>query len=277
MTYFELLFNNGYSVKTNLYKVRAAIKHQMYSLLDDSTITVGSSSRLSRYIEKLGIFVGNITDSQLSHLCHEHNFSCYWCSKSIKDEVIYDHYVPLALGGPHAIYNLVPSCTQCNRSKYSKDPLDFAATKKKNLLNESKKRSDILKQANIDEGKYQVHVSSMKTRKKELIVKVAYEERLHVYVFLFSRFDKNASLVFRELPQGEAYFIKARFTEGIPALWAIPGSYFVGGKEYKYYSYVCNRLRDEGALLQFLKIDYLSIPHVSIPSEDKVIKFDNNR
>lgn len=54
--------------------------------------------------------------------------NCYWCnvkfSKDIKKEI--DHYVPLSKGGLHDKYNIVVSCSLCNKTKSAKDPSVFA-------------------------------------------------------------------------------------------------------------------------------------------------------
>ena len=38
-----------------------------------------------------------------------------------KGELHRDHVVPVALGGPHIIENIVPACRSCNASKASSD------------------------------------------------------------------------------------------------------------------------------------------------------------
>lgn len=37
-----------------------------------------------------------------------------------------DHVVPLAKGGAHAIWNLVPACINCNMGKRASNPLTWA-------------------------------------------------------------------------------------------------------------------------------------------------------
>lgn len=43
---------------------------------------------------------------------------CVYCPDGAYEQA--DHVVPLALGGAHAIANLVPACERCNKSKGSK-------------------------------------------------------------------------------------------------------------------------------------------------------------
>jgi 5-methylcytosine-specific restriction endonuclease McrA len=57
--------------------------------------------------------------------------NCYWCNKKLDKKNIgknihLDHYVPLAKGGLNTIENIVISCSKCNMSKHSKDPIVFA-------------------------------------------------------------------------------------------------------------------------------------------------------
>lgn len=42
-----------------------------------------------------------------------------------------DHFMPLALGGRHALDNLVPSCSKCNLSKKDKDPSEWVEVLKR--------------------------------------------------------------------------------------------------------------------------------------------------
>ena len=52
---------------------------------------------------------------------------CYYCNEAPYEHL--DHFVPLAKGGAHAKWNLVPSCACCNQSKGSKLPQDFIITR----------------------------------------------------------------------------------------------------------------------------------------------------
>lgn len=83
--------------------------------------------RRSKYKE------GDVTTSQLKEL-FTNTKKCYWCNdKLINGKIHVDHYIPLSKGGKHTISNLVLSCVNCNLSKGSQDPLDFA-NKKGRLL-----------------------------------------------------------------------------------------------------------------------------------------------
>lgn len=54
---------------------------------------------------------------------------CHWCGVKCADDFHMDHYQPLALGGAHAVSNLVIACRKCNLSKSAKDPYAFAASR----------------------------------------------------------------------------------------------------------------------------------------------------
>jgi hypothetical protein len=253
MGYFGDLYNKGYYIKTNLFKIRGMIHNGQYSYLFNSATLINDSDRLITYIQKLGIVVENITRSQKKRLCYQQKYICYWCDKTIdRNEISFDHYIPLALGGPHVLYNLVLCHKACNLSKNVKDPVDYALLLGKNIDREIEKRTKILNQAKLDEEKYILYVSSAKKREGKLLIQVAYENILDVFVFFFPRYDQKTVSVFREIPEDDAYFLKERPESGyLSGLWAIPAIH---------YKYICNRLREEGALLQFLKIEYSSIP-----------------
>lgn len=76
-----------------------------------------------------GAEVSAFTDADLfSHWDDAGYYVCYWCDLPFTDDdpLHRDHLVPLALGGPHALTNLVPAHQSCNTSKGAKDPFDFA-------------------------------------------------------------------------------------------------------------------------------------------------------
>jgi 5-methylcytosine-specific restriction endonuclease McrA len=51
--------------------------------------------------------------------------TCFYCDGDCASEYHIDHFVPLALGGWHALSNLTVACPGCNLRKGAKDPLDF--------------------------------------------------------------------------------------------------------------------------------------------------------
>ena len=52
---------------------------------------------------------------------------CYWCGDPCGSDFHVDHYIPLAKGGEHELYNLVIACPPCNTKKNAKMPEDFLA------------------------------------------------------------------------------------------------------------------------------------------------------
>ena len=48
---------------------------------------------------------------------------CLYC---LEPAVHLDHVVPLAKGGAHAVWNLVPACLNCNMGKRASNPLTWA-------------------------------------------------------------------------------------------------------------------------------------------------------
>ena len=53
--------------------------------------------------------------------------SCYYCDEGKFEHL--DHYVALAIGGPHFMSKLRPACECCNLSKYDKDPEEWMASR----------------------------------------------------------------------------------------------------------------------------------------------------
>lgn len=55
-----------------------------------------------------------------AHVSVRHQDACVYCGA--KSNIVHDHFIPLAKGGPHVLGNIVPACQHCNSSKRDKDP-----------------------------------------------------------------------------------------------------------------------------------------------------------
>jgi len=66
------------------------------------------------------------TQVQLARRIRSLGMNCVYCSGPYQH---LDHLVPIACGGRHALWNLVPSCRACNLSKKDSDPLEWAKRK----------------------------------------------------------------------------------------------------------------------------------------------------
>lgn len=62
---------------------------------------------------------GSITLESVEAVFRKFDNRCAYCGA--KGELHRDHVVPVALGGPHIIENIVPACRSCNASKASSD------------------------------------------------------------------------------------------------------------------------------------------------------------
>ncbi|CAL9377516.1 hypothetical protein [Streptomyces sp. enrichment culture] len=76
------------------------------------------------------------TARDLSHDWEDHDlWSCFFCGGSLADGYDVEHFYPkfpddeeTTPAGPHAVWNLVPSCVPCNRGvdgKHSREPWQF--------------------------------------------------------------------------------------------------------------------------------------------------------
>lgn len=71
----------------------------------------------SRYRARLASQVrGEVTVRDLKRMLRHYRNECAYCSVKLT-KVHWDHVIPLARGGTHAIGNLVPTCPSCNTSK----------------------------------------------------------------------------------------------------------------------------------------------------------------
>src|SRR3990167_6068733 len=66
---------------------------------------------------------GPIGWTDLELLYDAHDRRCVYCGK--KCDPTMDHFVPLDLGGPHEISNIVHACSSCNSHKIYKHPSVF--------------------------------------------------------------------------------------------------------------------------------------------------------
>lgn len=58
-----------------------------------------------------------VTDRDIRRLLDRFRHRCAYCEASLRDGYHVDHVVPVSLGGPNGIGNLVPACSSCNSSK----------------------------------------------------------------------------------------------------------------------------------------------------------------
>ena len=69
---------------------------------------------------------GRLSSNLVGLLLTEQGSRCPYCLNDLRVTGInLDHYMPLALGGPHQDSNIQLTCPHCNSRKRAKDPLDF--------------------------------------------------------------------------------------------------------------------------------------------------------
>jgi 5-methylcytosine-specific restriction endonuclease McrA len=60
---------------------------------------------------------------------------CHWCGRVIsKGDLDVDHVLPLSRGGAHSAFNLVASCSFCNRSRGAKTTQEYLSIKQPELM-----------------------------------------------------------------------------------------------------------------------------------------------
>lgn len=87
-----------------------------------------------RRVRALATFHPDSTEAILK-LKSKKTVRCFYCHKRISGKAAeIDHVNPLALGGAHAAFNLVPACSDCNRHKNAKPPNEFIQAGKQQVL-----------------------------------------------------------------------------------------------------------------------------------------------
>lgn len=67
---------------------------------------------------------------------------CFYCLRSIPDDAVFDHAIPLAQGGDDSYRNIVACCYECNLEKGSQSPADLLRSLyRRNRLNSAELES----------------------------------------------------------------------------------------------------------------------------------------
>ena len=73
--------------------------------------------------EKMMSLPHTLTEEEWQDTLKEFNYECAYCGE--KSDLEKDHFVPVSKDGGYTIDNIVPSCMNCNRSKYNYDFFDW--------------------------------------------------------------------------------------------------------------------------------------------------------
>lgn len=104
-------------------------KYKEYTQTEEYKISHKLQNK-KRRLQKKGLRITKIIKQQI---LNQFNGQCYYCKKIINiNNVILDHYIPLAKNGKHEIKNLVASCAKCNANKGAKLPEEFIEFRKEN-------------------------------------------------------------------------------------------------------------------------------------------------
>jgi 5-methylcytosine-specific restriction endonuclease McrA len=94
-------------------------KTSEYNRRNPHIVLQRNASRRSR---KLGNGPNDFSASQWTEMKAVFHHSCAYCGKQPK-RLEMDHITPIASGGAHTLYNIVPACRQCNARKAHGDIL----------------------------------------------------------------------------------------------------------------------------------------------------------
>lgn len=84
---------------------------------------VKRAAKARRRARKMAAIVESVSASDIRAVFEAFRNECAYCRAV--DDLTLDHFRPLALGGAHAISNLVPACKSCNSAKGPRDPFAF--------------------------------------------------------------------------------------------------------------------------------------------------------
>lgn len=106
----------------NTERVRA--NNARWRAAHPETVRIQRRARISRYrARKRGATSELFTVAELYALWADADaWACIYCGAPWEH---IEHFVPLARGGDHALWNLFPACAECNLSKSARDPYEF--------------------------------------------------------------------------------------------------------------------------------------------------------
>lgn len=69
---------------------------------------------------------GGITAPEMRAWWNAQKKVCHWCGERCPNDAEADHITALSRGGAHVIRNLCVACSNCNRRKAARDPIEWA-------------------------------------------------------------------------------------------------------------------------------------------------------
>ncbi len=92
-------------------------------------------ARSGTYIERLNrpAIENNVSYQTWGDLVQAFQSSCAYCGTRVA-QLHRDHVVPLAIGGPHTMDNILPACPSCNLSKGTRRVREFIHSKPRSTL-----------------------------------------------------------------------------------------------------------------------------------------------
>jgi len=74
--------------------------------------------------KRKGSIVGTVTKTEWEQVLTDFNHACAYCLRR-GIALTQDHIIPVSVGGPHQVANVVPACGFCNSSKHNRSLLEF--------------------------------------------------------------------------------------------------------------------------------------------------------
>ena len=109
--------------KKREYNKRTAKRSAPYfkKYREDRPGLTAEQSRRRRAVIR-GRFVSDTPLEALRQKLDMYGWMCVYCGSDLAAGLHWDHWKPLAKGGPHMLANLYPSCPECNLTKSSRWP-----------------------------------------------------------------------------------------------------------------------------------------------------------
>lgn len=88
------------------------------------TLTYKYKHRLNESLRRAIIRNNHSFSHQLNEVFNKFDGKCAYCCQKVENLTV-DHFIPISLGGPDTLFNVLPACSRCNCSKHNHDPIKW--------------------------------------------------------------------------------------------------------------------------------------------------------
>lgn len=85
---------------------------------------MSGKTRLNESLRRARIRNNHTFNYELNEVFKKFDGKCAYCCQKTENLTV-DHFIPISLGRPDTLLNVLPACSPCNSSKNNRDPLKW--------------------------------------------------------------------------------------------------------------------------------------------------------